>query len=97
MIPKRKEKNLLNGLVWIDTRTFRIQRIEGTPTKKPSWWIKQSLHHAAIYGSAWSVAAYLHEGWRGCPSVWELPLNWRRRRIAGFFLCHYEWRIGITL
>ncbi len=40
IIPKRKEKNLLNGLVWVDTRTFRIQRIEGTPTKKPSWWLK---------------------------------------------------------
>src|SRR5208282_939280 len=40
MIPKRKEKNLLSGLVWVDTKTFRIQRIEGTPTKKPSWWLK---------------------------------------------------------
>jgi hypothetical protein len=47
-IPKRKEKNLLNGLVWVDTRTFRIQRIEGTPTKKPSWWIK-SLYIALQY------------------------------------------------
>ena len=40
MIPKRKEKDLLNGLIWVDSTTFRIQRIEGTPTKKPSWWIK---------------------------------------------------------
>ena len=40
MIPKRKERNLLNGLVWVDTETFRIQRIEGTPSKKPSWWLK---------------------------------------------------------
>jgi hypothetical protein len=40
MIPKRKEKNLLSGLVWVDTKTFRIQRIEGTPTMKPSWWLK---------------------------------------------------------
>jgi hypothetical protein len=40
MIPKRKQKDLLNGLVWVDTRTFRIQRIEGTPAKKPSWWLK---------------------------------------------------------
>lgn len=39
IIPKRKAKNLLNGLIWVDTTTFRIQRIEGTPTKKPSWWI----------------------------------------------------------
>jgi hypothetical protein len=40
MIPKRKQKDLLNGLVWVDTRTYRIQRIEGTPAKKPSWWLK---------------------------------------------------------
>ena len=30
----------MSGLVWVDTKTFRIQRIEGTPTKKPSWWLK---------------------------------------------------------
>lgn len=40
MIPKQKQKDLLNGLIWVDTQTFRIQRIEGTPTRKPSWWIK---------------------------------------------------------
>ncbi len=40
MVPKRKEKYLFNGLVWIDAKTFRIQRIEGTPVKKPSWLIK---------------------------------------------------------
>lgn len=53
MIPKRKEKNLLNGLVWIDTGTFRIQRIEGTPTKKPSWWIKSlyiTLQYTDLHG-----------------------------------------------
>jgi hypothetical protein len=53
MIPKRKEKDLLDGLVWVDTRTFRIQRIEGTPTKKPSWWIKSlyiTLQYADLHG-----------------------------------------------
>lgn len=40
MIPKRRDKDLLNGFVWVDTKTFRIQRIEGTPAKKPSWWLK---------------------------------------------------------
>jgi hypothetical protein len=53
MIPKRKEKNLLNGLVWVDTRTFRVQRIEGTPTKKPSWWIKSlyiTLQYTDLHG-----------------------------------------------
>jgi hypothetical protein len=28
------------GLVWADTRGLRIQRIEGTPTKKPCCWLK---------------------------------------------------------
>jgi outer membrane lipoprotein-sorting protein len=53
MIPKRKEKDLLNGLVWVDTRTLRIQRIEGTPTKKPSWWIRSlyiTLQYTALHG-----------------------------------------------
>jgi len=40
MIPKRKENDLLNGFVWVDTKTFPIQRIEGTPAKKPSWYLK---------------------------------------------------------
>jgi hypothetical protein len=40
IIPKRKEKDLLNGFVWVDTKTFRIQQIEGTPARKPSWWLK---------------------------------------------------------
>jgi hypothetical protein len=40
IVPKRKEKNLLNGFVWVDTKTFRILQIEGTPVKKPSWWLK---------------------------------------------------------
>lgn len=53
MIPKRKQKDLLNGLVWVDTTTFRIQRIEGTPTKKPSWWLKDlniTLQYTDMHG-----------------------------------------------
>ncbi|MEO6779694.1 MAG: hypothetical protein ABI196_02045 [Bradyrhizobium sp.] len=40
MIPKRKQKDLLTGQIWVDQKTFRIERIEGVPAKKPSWWIK---------------------------------------------------------
>jgi hypothetical protein len=53
MIPKRKEKDLLNGLVWVDTRSYRIQRIEGTPAKKPSWWLKDiniTLQYTDLHG-----------------------------------------------
>jgi hypothetical protein len=53
MIPKRKQKDLLDGLIWVDTQKFRIQRMEGTPAKKPSWWLKNlyvTLQYADIDG-----------------------------------------------
>jgi hypothetical protein len=39
IVPKRKEKYLLRGQIWVDANTFRVRRIEGVPAKKPSFWI----------------------------------------------------------
>ena len=38
--PKRKDRNLLRGQIWVDATTFRIRRIEGAPAKSPSFWLK---------------------------------------------------------
>src|SRR5579862_7685506 len=40
IIPKRKNKYLLHGQIWVDASTFRIRRIDGVPAKSPSFWIK---------------------------------------------------------
>ena len=40
IVPKRKDKYLLRGWIWVDASTFRIRRIEGVPAKSPSFWIK---------------------------------------------------------
>jgi hypothetical protein len=40
IVPKRKDKNLLRGQIWVDASTFRIRRIEEVPAKSPSFWIK---------------------------------------------------------
>src|SRR5579871_320077 len=40
IVPKRRDKYLLRGQVWVDASTFRIRRIEGVPAKSPSFWIK---------------------------------------------------------
>jgi hypothetical protein len=40
IVPKRKDKSLLRGQIWVDASTFRIRRIEGVPAKSPSFWIK---------------------------------------------------------
>jgi len=40
MIPKRKEKGLLLGDIWVDAQTYHIRQIVGIPLKSPSFWIK---------------------------------------------------------
>ncbi len=37
--PRRDEKDLIRGQVWVDTQTYKIRRAEGRPMKSPSWWI----------------------------------------------------------
>jgi len=40
IFPKRKEKYLLRGQIWVDATSFRIRRIEGVPAKSPSFFLK---------------------------------------------------------
>jgi hypothetical protein len=37
--PKREDKDLLRGKIWVDTENYNIRRLEGTPVKNPSWWV----------------------------------------------------------
>lgn len=39
--PKRPDKNLIDGLAWIDPTTFLPRRVEGALAKNPSWWVKE--------------------------------------------------------
>jgi hypothetical protein len=43
IVPKRKDKYLLRGQIWVDASTFRIRRIQGVPAKSPCFWIT-TLH-----------------------------------------------------
>jgi hypothetical protein len=38
--PKRKEKELISGEVWIDKRSLFVRQIEGEVAKSPSWWLR---------------------------------------------------------
>lgn len=40
LTPRKKDRRLLRGLIWVDANTLRIWKIEGTPAVKPSWWVK---------------------------------------------------------
>jgi hypothetical protein len=53
IIPKRKEKGLLLGDIWVDAKTYRIRQIVGVPLKSPSFWIKDlniTVQFAAVNG-----------------------------------------------
>jgi len=39
MDPKREDKDLLRGKVWVDAENYNIHKLEGSPAKNPSWWI----------------------------------------------------------
>jgi hypothetical protein len=53
--PKRKEKYLFWGRIWVDAEDYALVRAEGSPAKNPSFWTK-STHFVQIYqknGSLW--------------------------------------------
>ena len=42
IVPRRREKNLLRGTIWVDTASYLLRRLEGEPAKSPSWWLRRS-------------------------------------------------------
>ena len=42
MVPRRNEKSLLRGQIWVDATTYLLQRTEGEPARSPSWWLKDA-------------------------------------------------------
>lgn len=66
MVPKRKEKGLLLGDIWVDAKTYRIRQIIGVPVKGPSFWITNlsiTVQFAAVNGLwipvSWNATATL--------------------------------------
>ena len=42
VVPKRKDKYLFEGKIWIESHDFAVVKIEGHPAKKLSFWINQA-------------------------------------------------------
>lgn len=53
--PKTNNKFLVRGRIWVDAQDFAIMRVEGSPAKNPSFWIR-SVHIMQRYdriGNFW--------------------------------------------
>jgi hypothetical protein len=51
ILPRRKDKTLLRGHIWVDSTTYLLHRTEGEPAKTPSWWLRE-VRIALVYGDA---------------------------------------------
>jgi outer membrane lipoprotein-sorting protein len=53
--PKRKNKFLFRGTIWVDAGDFAIARIEAEPAKNPSFWISKTRieHKYEKLGEFW--------------------------------------------
>jgi hypothetical protein len=49
--PKRKDKYLFHGRIWVDAEDYALARAEGSPAKNPSFWTK-STHFVQIYSKS---------------------------------------------
>jgi hypothetical protein len=54
-VPKRKDKYLFEGKVWIDVADYAVVRIEGHPARKLSFWIERAdfVRQYQKIGSFW--------------------------------------------
>jgi hypothetical protein len=53
--PKRKEKCLFRGRIWVDAEDYALVQADGNPAKNPSFWTK-SVHFTHTYqksGTFW--------------------------------------------
>jgi hypothetical protein len=60
IVPRRRDRYLLYGQIWVDANTFRIRRVEGVPAKSPSFWIK-GIHFTlqfAELGGMWVPVSF---------------------------------------
>ena len=58
-VPRRSDKYLFRGRVWVDAEDFAVARVEGRPAKNPSFWTR-SVHFVQQYhksGPFWFPAA----------------------------------------
>ena len=58
VIPKRSDKYLFRGRIWVDAVDFAVARAEGQPAKNPSFWTR-SVHFVQQYhksGNFWFPA-----------------------------------------
>jgi hypothetical protein len=53
--PKTRNRYLFRGKVWVDAQDWAVVRIEGSPAKNPSFWVRKTafVHSYKKFGPFW--------------------------------------------
>jgi hypothetical protein len=69
LFPRRKEKHLLHGFIWVDASTYLLRRFEGELAKAPSWWVR-NVSVTLTYGDVRGM--WLQTASEAVATVWIL-------------------------
>jgi outer membrane lipoprotein-sorting protein len=59
--PRRKDKLLYSGRIWVDGEDFAVVRIEAEPAKNPSFWTKSTrIEHRYVKVNSFWLPAHNH-------------------------------------
>ena len=59
--PRRKDKFLYSGRIWVDAEDFAVVRIEAEPAKNPSFWTKSTkIEHRYVKVNSFWLPAQNH-------------------------------------
>ena len=83
-VPSTSNKYLFRGRIWVDESDFAIRRIEGEPSKKPSFWVSRTrfVHVYEKFGDFWFPVQ----------NRTEVELRLFGRASMGIDYYDYEWR-----
>ncbi len=82
LLPRRLERSLLSGIIWVDAQTYLLQRTEGAPAKKPSWWLRD-VRIVLLYGGVGGM--WLQTSSEATATVWVLgqhTMAWRDMKYS---------------
>ena len=69
--PKREDKYLFEGRIWVDAEDFALVRAEGKPAKNPSFWT-HSVNFVQMYHKSGNLLVSALHGKRDrCPHLWK--------------------------
>jgi hypothetical protein len=81
--PRTRNKYLFRGRIWVNAKSFAVQRIEGEPAQSPSFWVRRTrfVHEYARFGEFWFPVRHHSEA--------DLRLFGRSSLVIDYF--DYRW------